>query len=865
MEQNTGLWQKCDYVNVHILDIPYHVDRPYTYYLPPEIPCAARGCFVLVPFGNGNRHVIGVVTELIGAQKKQELGIVRGRCKPVFEIISEEFLLTEEMLSLCVYLKEMTFCTIGDAAKTVLPAGALRRLHKVYTLPEGAEETAMTVSEYAQYTSVERDILAAVAKRGSLRRDRLTSLFGAGAAAAADRMVQKGHLRRTAVLSEGENCAVREWVGLAAPRADAEAIVGGDRAAKARYGYRFRRDSYRALLERLLSHEGEAELSVLFEETGCTRAEAKELARLGLVSYRCEDAFRDPYRERVHTAVGEDPLSEEQSAAVAQLTALYETKKAQAALLFGVTGSGKTRVIRAMMDRVIADGRQVIMMVPEISLTPQSVAIFYAVYGDRAAVVHSGLSAGERLDVWRRARRGELDVVIGTRSAVFVPFDRLGMIVMDEEQEHTYKSDLSPKYHARDAARFRCAANEALLLLASATPSLESYYKAQRGLYSLVRLQNRYGGAALPEVVFADMQGAGVDKDGEVPLGTTLGEAIAQVTARGEQAILFINRRGYHKYLSCLSCKEPVMCPHCSVPMTLHRAGRRGEAGQTEDGTIAGVLVCHYCGTRQKPPMVCPSCGGGHLHAFGYGTQRAERELESRFPQLKTLRMDMDTTQGKLAHERILSGFRAHEADILLGTQMVTKGHDFPNVTLVGVLGADALIHQDDYRASERAFSLLTQVIGRAGRAQKPGRAIIQTYDVNNEILRYAAKQDYDAFYQSAVRMRQAMVFPPFCEMVLLTFVSEEEIEASHMAEEMYRRILSLTAEDGEYDDVRLAMFGPFEAQIYRLNEKYRMRIVIKCRMNRRTRMLFAAVMAEFSERSAGRVSIGIDVNPNTL
>ncbi|MBR5870847.1 MAG: primosomal protein N', partial [Clostridia bacterium] len=564
-------------------------------------------------------------------------------------------------------------------------------------------------------------------------------------------------------------------------------------------------------------------------------------------------------------------LNEEQQNACDELCALYRTHEPKAALLHGVTGSGKTRVIKAMMDEVLADGRQVIMLVPEISLTPQSVSIFCSYYGNRVALLHSALSAGERLDVWRRVKRGEVDIVIGTRSAVFVPFERLGMIVIDEEQEHTYKSDSNPKYHARDAARYRCAKSSALLLLASATPSLESYYKAERGIYSLITLKNRYGGAALPEVVMADMHGEILNGSGDTPLGSILAGALAETKEKNEQSILFINRRGYHKYVSCLSCKTPVMCPHCSVPMTLHKKSGALDAADTvidptqPQSSIGGVLVCHYCGTRVRTPQVCPDCHGPHLHAFGYGTQRAEEDLEKRFHEIRARRMDMDTTKEKFSHDLILKSFRNHSFDVLLGTQMVTKGHDFPDVTLVGILSADAMLYQDDYRASEKAFSLITQVIGRAGRGDKPGRAVIQTYNPDNEILKLAAAQDYETFYRGAIRMREAMVFPPFCEMVLLSYSSSEEVEVMNAAAKIASRLRELIAPGGAYADVQMAIFGPFEAQVYKVNEKFRMRMILKCRLNRRTRALLDQIMTESYNICSGRVAVSIDINPSNL
>ena len=865
------------YAVVRILDIPYHVDRPFTYYLTPEQSGSASvGCFVMVPFGVSNRRVMGIVTELQSPAELPE-DFPFDRCKPVAKIVSDEFVLNEELLGLCRYMKEMTFCSFGDAAKAVIPTGALRRIHELYAFPAESEKRSKAeeyLASLAGASSLEGDILSLIRKKSAVRREKITEQFGAGALRCADAMVKKGLLDRTYRLSDSENAVYQMFISSPIPADDIRAMLSGNEELRAKYGYRHKSDAYNAVMQKIAAANGE-ELQVNTLETqdviGSTAL--RVLAKEGFLTVRREQVFRNPYEDAYRTKPKDDNiLSEEQQGAFDQLSALYRTHEPKAALLHGVTGSGKTRVIKAMMDEVLADGRQVIMLVPEISLTPQSVSIFCSYYGNRVALLHSALSAGERLDVWRRVKRGDVDIVIGTRSAVFVPFERLGMIVIDEEQEHTYKSDSNPKYHARDAARYRCAKDNALLLLASATPSLESYYKAERGMYSLVTLKNRYGEARLPEVVMADMHGETLNGSGDTPLGGVLSAALGETKEKNEQAILFINRRGYHKYISCLSCKTPIMCPHCSVPMTLHKKGgiSAGAAETVIDPTqpqaaIGGVLVCHYCGTQVRTPQVCPACHAPHLHAFGYGTQRAEEDLEKRFPEIRTQRMDMDTTKEKFSHDLILKSFRNKSFDVLLGTQMVTKGHDFPDVTLVGVLSADAMLYQDDYRASEKAFSLITQVIGRAGRGDKPGRAVIQTYNPENEILKLAAAQDYETFYQNTIRMREAMVFPPFCEIVLLSYSSTEEVEVMNAATKIASRLRGLIAPGGDYHDVQMAIFGPFEAQVYKVNEKFRMRMILKCRLNRRTRALLDQIMNDSYTVCAGRVNVSIDINPTNL
>ncbi len=854
------------------MDIPYHVDKPYTYYLPANGDgdggdLLRRGSFVMVPFGAGtNRRMIGVITELF-YENALPKGIGREKCKPIASSVSSEFYLSDELLGLCGYLAEQTYATFGDVAKAMIPAGALRRLFEQYRINPDPEKGCLPPARYPA-GSPGYEVYSIVEKAGAIRRDRLAKRFGAEMAEAAETLRREGIFVRETCLHDAENALTKEFVRCEIPTDAVLGLLSDNEEVKKRYHYRKKSDAFTALLAKLCEIDGE-EISRadLLEDERITWKHVTDLAKAGILSVRSELDYRNPYENLTKHAPkpsDDNTLNDGQRAAFEALRGLYKTGDAKAALLYGVTGSGKTRVIKAMMDEVLADGRQIIMLVPEISLTPQSVSLFCSYYGNRVAVLHSGLSTGERLDVWRRASAHDIDIVIGTRSAIFTPFDRLGMIVIDEEQEHTYKSDQTPKYHARDAARYRCAADKALLLLASATPSFESYYKAEKGIYTLVRLTERYGGAKLPEVVLADMHDTVKEEgaSGEVPLGNALAGALCQTKEQGEQAILFINRRGYHKYISCLSCKEPIMCPHCSVPMTLHT---RKNQTLREDGAIGGVLHCHYCGTKLSPPTVCPHCESVHLHAFGYGTERAETELGTRYPALRTLRMDADTTGGKFSHEEILSSFRRGEADVLLGTQMVTKGHDFPRVTLVGILSADALLYKEDYNASEEAFSLITQVIGRAGRGALPGRAIIQTYNPENEILKLAARQDYETFYRGAIRMREAMVFPPYCDMVVISFSSQEEAEVMAAATKFYNRMQALNAANGTFSDVKLAVFGPFEARIYKLQDKYRMRIIVKCRHNKRTRALFTTLMKEFTALCSGMVSVGIDVNPSSL
>ncbi len=605
-----------------------------------------------------------------------------------------------------------------------------------------------------------------------------------------------------------------------------------------------RSPAHRAILAYLAAH-GETPREDLCRELNVTSAQIKALCEKGYVALRRQEELRNPYAQYAE-ARDASPihLSRAQTAAYDQIAALYDAHTPRAALLHGVTGSGKTKIMLSLIDRVLADGRGVILMVPEIALTPQTVHIFCARYGERVAVIHSSLSAGERFDAWRRISSGQVDLVIGTRSAVFAPLKNLGLMIVDEEHEHTYKSEQDPKYHTRQICSYRAGVHNALVLLASATPSFESYYKAKKGQYTLVELKERFGGAKLPEAEIVDMREE-LRAGNLSPMSRTLFSALEETGERGEQAILFLNRRGYNASLQCKNCGEVLACPHCSVALTYHT-------------TPSPRLMCHLCGYRAAPPRVCPSCASPHISYVGFGTQKVETELSAQLPEMRVLRMDADTTGTKQAYDTMLDGFRRGEADILLGTQMVTKGHDFPRVTLVGVLLADMGMYVNDFRASERTFSLLTQVIGRAGRAEAAGRAVIQTFSPTNEVIELAKRQDYCAFYNSEIQLREKMCFPPFCDMVQLTLTSPKEknlFEAAKRCADM-----AVAQAEGDFSDVPLQMFGPMEAQVYKQAEQYRLRLMFKCRWNARTRELFRLLLTEApSDRS---VTVTVDINP---
>lgn len=742
------------FCEVYLFDAPYHIDRPFDYSCDESLTV---GSIVKVPFGKANKLRNAVVTRIKDTSDGANI-------KPVHTVLDHRYSFSEEMLGLCLFLKEHTLCTFGEAAKCLIPQGALSETPNV--------------------------------------KVKKTCVLALSAEEATELLSRSG---RVGIRSEGQRSIIKYLLDI-----------------------------------------GSADVELIRDIPGVSSAHISALRDKGIIKVIESEAIRNPYAD--YARVRDNApivLSEAQSAAYSVIESELKRDEARAALLFGVTGSGKTKVIMRAIDEVLIDGKNVIMLVPEIALTPQTVNIFCRRYGERVAVVHSSLSQGERLDAWRRIKRGEVDLVIGTRSAIFAPLDDIGMIVIDEEHEHTYKSESDPKYHARDIAAYRCGKAKALMLLASATPSLESFYKAKSGVYTLVPLRERYGGVRLPDAVIVDMREE-LRLGNTSPISDRLLKSLNAVYENDRQAILFLNRRGYSSQISCKECGDVLSCPRCSVSLTYHT---------NADG---GKLLCHMCGYSERVPKKCPSCNGERLSFLGYGTQKLESELNKYVPDMAVMRMDADTTSGKMSYDRMLEDFREGRADILLGTQMVAKGHDFPRVTLVGVALADTSLYVSDFRAAERTFSLLTQVIGRAGRAGDEGIAVIQTYAPKNEVIRLACLQDFEKFYEGEIALRRELSYPPFCDIVELTLTSSDEAELAREAARLSERLIEKLRGE-EYSKQPFIVFGPFEAQVYKINEKYRMRMVVKCRLNKLSRSLFHELLCEFS--LSRKATLSIDFN----
>ena len=579
------------------------------------------------------------------------------------------------------------------------------------------------------------------------------------------------------------------------------------------------------------------------EEKGISRAVLDNLCTKGVLACTRVNRSIDLYAS---IPLKNEPivLTEEQQAAYGALLPHLEDTAPHSALLYGVTGSGKTLVFLKLIERCLQLGRKALVLVPEISLTPQMILRLKSQFGRRVAVQHSALNHTERLLQWQMIQDGGADIVVGTRSAIFSPLENIGLVIIDEEQEHTYRSESAPRYSAHEVARQRAAENGALLLLASATPSTESYFAAQKGRTQLVRLTKRYGGNPLPSVQIVDMR-AELASGNPREISLALEDAIRRNLEAHKQTILLLNRRGYQTVAQCEDCREVLKCPKCSVPMVYHKASHK--------------LLCHYCGSQMDPPPKnCPACGG-KLQYRGFGTQKAEEELAKLFPEARILRMDQDSTAAKDAHEKLLARFADHEYDIMVGTQMVAKGLDFEDVTLVGVLGIDSLLFAQGFRAYETVFSLITQVVGRSGRAKDPGFAIIQTTDPDNPVLNLAAAQDYDAFFEQEIAYRRLGLYPPFCGLCVIGFAGGKEIEVARAAA---RFSALLGQQAARQPDLPLRVLGPTPGNIEKINDTYLYKLTIKCRNDRRFRDLVRETLGLYEqEKLPSKASVVVDLH----
>ena len=803
----------------------YWVDRPYDYRIPDALrDKIAPGVRVVVPFGGGNRRTEGIVLSLGAAQP----GV---RLKNIASVLDAEPVLSPEMIRLAVWLRERYFCTVYDAVHAMLPAGLWYQMESVYTLCVGIDRER--AYEAAGKSGQERLVLDAVfAHGGSCPLTDLECVFeNASPSRALQSLVRKGILQTDSREKRRVGDKKIRMVSLAVSAEDAQ--TAADRREK--------RAPLQSACLRLLCTLERVSLSELCYFTGASQSSVNALVKAGMVEITQDEVFRRSTFRSAET-VPLPVLNEEQRTAFEGILALYDGKKPSASLLYGVTGSGKTSVYVHLIDAMRRMGKASILLVPEIALTPQMIRIFSSYFGDDVAVLHSSLAVGERYDEWKRIKTGRARVVIGTRSAVFAPCSDLGLIIIDEEQEYTYKSENAPRYHARDAAKYRCASSNALLVLGSATPDVESRYRAEQGIYHFFTLRSRFNARQLPAVRIVDMRQELRGGNGSEISGVLLSE-LQENIRRGEQSILFLNRRGTASLVVCGECGHTYTCPHCSVNLTWHSANRR--------------LICHHCGYTRPLDDACPECGG-MLNQFGAGTQKLEEQLREALPDVELLRMDADSVSPAGSHEKILSQFRERKVPILIGTQMVTKGLDFENVTLVGVISADQLLYCGDYRAGERCFSLITQVVGRSGRGEKPGRAIIQTFTPQNPVIRMASRQDYDGFYAEEIELRRLQNCPPFSDIVTVTVSAEDESTVLRCCAYIRDRMRSELRRRRD-----AAVLGPAPLPVVRVSNRYRYRVTLHCRYDKEIRRLVSGLLIQCNTAKEYKgASVFADYNP---
>jgi primosomal protein N' (replication factor Y) len=815
---------ECWIAKVYVDKAVYHFDKPFSYFVPQEMAkTLKRGCRVVVPFGNGNRRRQGIVVEVVQQEQPEK------QLKPVFLQIDREPVFSEEMFRIAHFMVVNTFCTYYDAVKTILPGGIQMMVSQSYTLTRQYTEEELGDFSYEQRNLIrflqqaksQKELdLYLLENKAAKKQQVVDSLITMGVIAVTDQMKQKVSDKTVSLYRLTET------------------YLSGELDLK----FTPKQREVVEFLEQVVTATPKevAYFCAVGESVG------KTLLKKGVLEVVTKEVYRIPDAEKkFEERLDEMILSKEQNRVYEEIVHLLDQHTAQVGLLYGVTGSGKTQVFIKLIERVIQNGQQAFMLVPEISLTPQMVERFKSLFGDSVAVMHSSLSLGERLDEFKRIRDGKASIVVGTRSAIFAPFENIGLIIMDEEGESSYKSDSSPRYHAREIAKFRCVEHNAVLLLASATPSIESWYKAQKGVYHLFTLRERYANARLPEVYLVDLKAE--EKSGNrSSISQMLQKEIQKNLDQKEQTILLMNRRGYHTAAQCMECGEVMKCPHCDAALTYHRDN--------------GYMMCHYCGYAVLKPSVCPNCSSGHIRLSGMGTQKIEDELRMLYPAARVLRMDADTTYSRYAYTEKFDAFRKGEYDILIGTQMIAKGLDFPNVTLVGVLNADSGLYAPDFRGVEREFSLITQVVGRSGRAEKLGRAYIQTYVPENPVIQFAAKQDFESFYEDEIVCRKALLYPPFCDMCMICF-SGLNVDRVHVAAQCFTSILKQQGKLSE-EKISFQAMGPVKAAMYKMNGKFRERIMIKCKFNGSfKRYLKHCLEISSKEKAFHSVSVTVDIN----
>ena len=800
----------------------FTIDKPYSYAVPTSM-LLQPGQRVMVPFGRSNRHTEGVV---LGVEEGNAAGL-----KQVASCLDDEPVLSMSMLQLAAFMRNRYFATFFDCMRVMLPAGLWFQSKDTYTLTEDKSWQEKSIRQADAIAILQ--LLADCG--GSCDGKRLQEALPTEEAfeKAVSYLLKKKWITTDRSFSR-KTSDKTERIATLAVSAE-EALEYASRRPKSAA-------MQRSVLE-LMCSIGEAAVKEICYFTGCKPATVNKLAELGYLTLWEKPVLR--CREIVPAQLdGALILSEVQQAAFAGLCRQMNGEKPGTALLYGVTGSGKTAVYIKLIEETLKKGRQAMFLVPEIALTPQLLGLMAAYFGDAVAVLHSSLPATERYDQWKRVKSGDAKVVVGTRSAVFAPCPDLGLLILDEEQEHSYKSENAPRYSAKDVALWRGIKENALVLLGSATPSVESMFYAKSGIYTLYTLRERFGGRKLPKVEIVDMKDE-LKNGNDSALSYALQDAVGQAAEAGKQSILFLNRRGNSRALVCVDCRSIPECPRCNVRLTFHSANSR--------------LMCHYCGHSEPAPQRC-QCGGP-MKQLGTGTQKVQEELQTLFPGMQVDRMDTDTVSAVNTHEKILDHFKNENIPVLIGTQMVAKGLNLPNVTTVGVLDADLGLYTDSFRSAETTFNMLTQVVGRAGRGDSEGKAWLQTMNPMHKVITLAAQQDYDGFYDLEIGLRRVQNAPPFGDLAMVTFTGMDEARVLHGAAK-FKDSLNALLKTAEFQTEQCTVLGPAPCPVPKINYNFRHRLTLRCRMTKQLRGLLAHLLRQFSaDRENRGVTAFIDVN----
>lgn len=789
-----------------IVDVPaMQVDRPFDYFIPEDLEELIRpGMRVSVPFGN--RKIQGFVTELGETEENPKLKGIDG-------VMDLAPVLNEELMELGDWLAEDTLSFRVSAYQAMLPA-ALRAKYEKYFLRLDEENTELE-QLFEGYETLDWKVAEA--------RNLLKSL---------GKWVREGSVEVVyQVKNKTTNKKIRMINCLKSPHELMELIENMPKNAKAQT---------RVLAFFQVFEGTEISVAELKKQAETSEATIKKLAEQGIISIQEKIVSRDPYKHHHFEKSEALMLLPDQQTACEKI---IEAKKQETFLIHGVTGSGKTEIYLQTIEAKLKEGKEAIVLVPEISLTPQMVERFKSRFGSEVAVLHSALSSGEKYDEWRKIERKEARVVVGARSAVFAPFENLGIIIIDEEHEASYKQEDNPRYHARDVAIWRAMKYQCPVVLGSATPSLESFARAKKGVYTLIELPSRVNDRAMPDVNVVDMREE-LRKENRTEFSTELLEKIKDRIAKKEQTVLMLNRRGYSSFVMCRDCGYVVECPNCDISQTYHQASNK--------------MKCHYCGHEEAVPKKCPSCEGEHIRYFGTGTQKVEESLTKLIPEARVIRMDVDTTRTKGAHEKLLRSFRNHEADILLGTQMIAKGLDFPDITLVGVLNADTMLHLPDFRASERTFQLLTQVSGRAGRHERTGEVVVQSYNPEHYSIEFAKKHDFIGFYHHEMQLRKMGAYPPFYYLTMINVSDENEMKAIRTIQEMVNFLRGKLGPEA-------VILGPVPSTIARIKNKYRYQCIIKYKIEPNLKQELKTLITHYQKDQQKGLTINIDVQPYVL